>query len=123
MSKQDRIVGLLIGELVGPMPKLEDFARFGLTPKLNRHTLAMLALGPSLAMLHADLPLHECIALSEDPKIIEVGERLILITVLSLARGKKVSRQERMLVDLWAQQRINKHPRWHKERQSGRPGG
>jgi hypothetical protein len=89
--------------------------------ELDDITLAMLALGPGMALPNSGLPLHECIALCEDPKIIERGEEILLRTVARLASGAPVDPQLRDLVYLWSQQLIHKHPRWYKHKRSGRP--
>jgi hypothetical protein len=105
---------------LGPMPKLDEITSAKVA-KLHDITLAMLALGPSVAIPNSELPLHDCIALCEDPRIRELGEKVILVAVYKLAKGFEVSPQVRMLVALWAQQRLANHPNWSKHKRSGRP--
>ena len=97
------------------MPKLDEITS-AKVDKLDDITLAMLALGPSFAISNCELPLHDCIALSEDPRISKLGEKVFLLAVFKLAKGFEVSPQVRALVSLWAQLRL-----WSKPKRSGRP--
>jgi hypothetical protein len=114
MSQSDHEENRSLKRILSKLPdllreELDEITR-AKVDNISDNTLGLLAVMPLEAMAVSDFPLHELLALSEDRRIIDIGEKIIFLAMLKLANGIETSWQQRYLVSEWARQRLADAP-------------